>query len=138
VVEPNRADIDGVELEYEICGAGEPVVLVHWGIGAAWAGPFGPNYRAALDQRLPGACEQAVVDADAFFTQELPALQQWSFTREDARRIKQPALVVLGELQLFPRDGSCCLAGCRTPSRSTSPTQLTCFTSRIRSAWRRA
>ena len=29
--------------------------------------------------------------------QELPALQQWSFTREDAIRITQPALAVLGE-----------------------------------------
>ena len=36
-------------------------------------------------------------DADAFFGQELPALQQWSFTREDASRIMQPVLAVLGE-----------------------------------------
>src|SRR5262249_23484048 len=32
-----RTAVDGVELEYEIRGAGEPVVLVHWGVSAIWA-----------------------------------------------------------------------------------------------------
>ena len=40
---------------------------------------------------------QAVADADAFFAQELPALQHWEFTPEDARRVTQPALAVRGE-----------------------------------------
>jgi pimeloyl-ACP methyl ester carboxylesterase len=56
----------------------------------------GPGYRAVLDHVLPGAFEQAVVDADTFFGQELPALQAWSLRREDAARIAQPALSVLG------------------------------------------
>ena len=59
-------------------------------------GVFGPGYRPALDHGLPGAFEQAVADADAFFTQEMPALRQWPFTEDDARRICQPALAVLG------------------------------------------
>ena len=59
-------------------------------------GVFGPGYRPALDHGLPGAFEQALADADAFFTQEMPALQQWPFTENDARRICQPALAVLG------------------------------------------
>jgi hypothetical protein len=59
-------------------------------------GVLGPGYRAALDHGLPGAFEQAVADADAFFTQEIPALQQWPFTEDDAHRIQQPALAVLG------------------------------------------
>jgi len=59
-------------------------------------GVFGPGYRAALDHGLPGAFEQAVADADAFFTQEMPAIQQWEFTEDDAHRIQQPALAVLG------------------------------------------
>jgi pimeloyl-ACP methyl ester carboxylesterase len=217
----DRVAVNGVELEYELCGAGEPVVLIHWGVGAAvWAGPlldqpaltgryrllsyhragfagstrlagpvtmathaahchllmrelgittahivghsssvpvalqlaldapeaahtltlmeaarpapptdtqqrfgkdvaqaaarryragdpagavdtffrgvFGPGYRPALDHGLPGAFEQAVADAGTFFTQEIPALQQWPFTEDDARRIQQPALAVLG------------------------------------------
>lgn len=217
----NRAVVDGVELEYELRGSGEPVVLIHWGVAASWAEPllnepalaerhrllsyhragfagsssvdgpltmadhaehcrllmghlgierahivghsssavialqlaldspdcvqtvvsmdaarpvpstetqaafvrefvqpaaqryrtgdkaravdtflrgvFGSEYRGALDQGLPGAFEQAVADADAFFMQELPALQRWEFTSEDASRITQPVLAVLGE-----------------------------------------
>jgi pimeloyl-ACP methyl ester carboxylesterase len=59
-------------------------------------GVFGPGYRAALDHGLPGAFEQAVADADAFFTQEMPAIQQWPFTEDDAHRIQQLVLAVLG------------------------------------------
>jgi pimeloyl-ACP methyl ester carboxylesterase len=57
----------------------------------------GPAYRAALEQALPGAFEQAVADAETFFGQELPALRAWSFTRDDASRITQPVLAVIGE-----------------------------------------
>jgi pimeloyl-ACP methyl ester carboxylesterase len=217
-----RAAVDGLELEYELRGSGEPVVLIHWGVSATWAEPlleqpalgdryrllsyhrggfggsspiggpvtmadhaqhclllmrllgierahivghsssvavalqlaldtpdavhtvvsmdaarpapptelqatfrrefvepaleryragdteaavdtffrgvFGPDYGEPLEQGLPGAFEQAVADADAFFTQELPALwQRWSFTEDDAQRITQPVLVVTGE-----------------------------------------
>jgi pimeloyl-ACP methyl ester carboxylesterase len=59
-------------------------------------GVCGPGYRAVLDRALPEAFDQHVADADTFFTMELPALQQWSFTREDARRIAQPVLAVIG------------------------------------------
>jgi 3-oxoadipate enol-lactonase len=60
-------------------------------------GVCGDAYRAVLDQRLPSAFDQAVADADTFFGQELPAVQQWSFTQDDARRISQPVLAVIGE-----------------------------------------
>jgi pimeloyl-ACP methyl ester carboxylesterase len=59
-------------------------------------GVSGPGYRAVLDLMLPGAFEQAVVDADTFFGQELPAVQQWSLQRHDAARISRPALSVVG------------------------------------------
>jgi pimeloyl-ACP methyl ester carboxylesterase len=63
-----------------------------------FCGVFGPDYREPLEHGLPGAFDQAVADADTFFTQELPALwQRWSFTEEDAGRITQPVLVVVGE-----------------------------------------
>jgi hypothetical protein len=52
--------------------------------------------RAVLDEALPGAFDQHVADTETFFGQEVPALQQWSFTREDARRIVQPVLAVIG------------------------------------------
>jgi pimeloyl-ACP methyl ester carboxylesterase len=60
-------------------------------------GVTGPDYRIALDRALPGAFDQAVASADTFFGQELPAVRQWSFRREDASRITQPVLVVVGE-----------------------------------------
>jgi pimeloyl-ACP methyl ester carboxylesterase len=56
----------------------------------------GPGYRAVLERRLPGAMERAVADADTFFGHELPSLQQWSFSRDEGRRITQPALAVMG------------------------------------------
>src|SRR5579884_512793 len=59
-------------------------------------GVFGAGYRPVLDRALPpGAWDQAVADLDTVFQVELPALQQWQFTREDAARIEQPALSVL-------------------------------------------
>src|SRR5262245_24721847 len=36
----NRAVLDGIELEYEVRGAGEPVVLVHAGVLAGWFSPL--------------------------------------------------------------------------------------------------
>ena len=59
-------------------------------------GVCGADYRKPLERALPGALERAVADADAFFAQELPAVWQWSFTAEDARRIEQPVLAVIG------------------------------------------
>jgi pimeloyl-ACP methyl ester carboxylesterase len=38
--EIGRAAVDGLELEYELRGRGEPVVLIHWGLCAAWAEPL--------------------------------------------------------------------------------------------------
>jgi pimeloyl-ACP methyl ester carboxylesterase len=57
----------------------------------------GPDYRVVAEQALPaGAMQQAVVDADTFFATELPSVREWTFTREEARRINQPVLAVLG------------------------------------------
>jgi 3-oxoadipate enol-lactonase len=61
------------------------------------SGVFGPGYARALESGLPGAFDQAVADADAFFGQELPALQRWEFTADHGARIEPPALAVLGE-----------------------------------------
>jgi pimeloyl-ACP methyl ester carboxylesterase len=67
-------------------------------------GTCGSGYRAVLDQVLPDAFDQHVADADTFFEQEMPALQQWSFREEDARRVIQPVLAVVGarSLELDP------------------------------------
>ena len=72
---------------------------------------------------MPGAFEQAVADADAFFRQELPALQQWRFTQAEGRRIAQPVLLMFADGAFRPSasDASCCCRDCRIPS---SPTDL--------------
>lgn len=57
----------------------------------------GPGYRAPFEAALPGALDQGVADADTFFGQELPAIQQWQLTRGDAARITRPVLAVVGE-----------------------------------------
>jgi pimeloyl-ACP methyl ester carboxylesterase len=35
-----KATIDGLGLEYELRGSGDPAVLIHWGVSAAWAEPL--------------------------------------------------------------------------------------------------
>jgi pimeloyl-ACP methyl ester carboxylesterase len=56
-----------------------------------------PDYRSALETALPSAVDQALADADTFFSQELPALRQRTFGPDDARRVTQPVLAVAGE-----------------------------------------
>jgi pimeloyl-ACP methyl ester carboxylesterase len=60
-------------------------------------GTCGPGYRSVLEQAVPGAFDQALANADTFFTQELPGLRQWQFGPDDAQRITQPVLAVCGE-----------------------------------------
>lgn len=60
-------------------------------------GVIGEGYRQIIDKLLPtGAFELAVSDLDTFFQVEMPALQQWRVTAEDAARIQQPVLSVVG------------------------------------------
>jgi pimeloyl-ACP methyl ester carboxylesterase len=59
-------------------------------------GVAGEGWREPMDRALPGAFDQAVADAPTFFEQELPAVQTWAFGGEDARRVRQPALAVIG------------------------------------------
>ena len=66
-----------------------------------------PRYREHLAQVLPGAFEQSVADAATSFESDLPAALGSEFGQEEARRIAQPVLVVLGEesVALHPRFG---------------------------------
>ncbi len=52
--------------------------------------------RALLEQRVPGALEQTISDADTFFGVELPALTEWTFGAEQAARLDRPVLSLLG------------------------------------------
>ena len=49
-----------------------------------------------LDERIPGAAEQALKDVDTFFGVELPGLTQWTFGPEQAAAVECPVLSVLG------------------------------------------
>jgi pimeloyl-ACP methyl ester carboxylesterase len=81
-----------VQPAMQLYGAGDKAGAVD-----TWMqGTCGPDYQAGLEQVLPSAFDQAVADADTFFGQELPAVQQWSFGPEEASRITQPVLAVLG------------------------------------------
>ena len=61
-----------------------------------WQPRFGPGYRAWLDRVLPGAFAQEMADAGTWFELEASTVPDWSFDEVAARRITQPALVVLG------------------------------------------
>lgn len=57
----------------------------------------GADYRARVGPAVgPGAFDQAVADADTLFQVEMPALQEWSVTKDTAGRIKGPVLTVIG------------------------------------------
>jgi pimeloyl-ACP methyl ester carboxylesterase len=52
--------------------------------------------KALLEERIPGAVAQAIRDADTFFGIELPALTEWTFGADQAARLNQPVLSVVG------------------------------------------
>ena len=56
---------------------------------------FGADFRPVVEQRLPGAWEQAVRDTETSFGVELAALQEWPVGPEDLTRIEMPALSVV-------------------------------------------
>lgn len=57
----------------------------------------GDAFRGVLDYLTQtGEFDQAVADADTFLQVEMPAAFRWNFTREDAARLKQPVLSILG------------------------------------------
>ncbi len=65
-------------------------------VAAFLDGVAGAGALATVEGRLPGTAARMVADAPAFFEQELPAVQQWAFGAQQAARVAQPALAVLG------------------------------------------
>jgi pimeloyl-ACP methyl ester carboxylesterase len=56
-----------------------------------------PDWRAFAERVLPtGAVAQLAADAEHIFSVELPSAGQWHLSREDAGRVGQPVLLVLG------------------------------------------
>jgi pimeloyl-ACP methyl ester carboxylesterase len=56
----------------------------------------GPDWREALEAKLPGAAAQAERDATSFFEVEVPALAAWSFDAGKASRLQQPVAFLIG------------------------------------------
>jgi len=57
----------------------------------------GADYRKAFDQTMePGYFERWVAEADTAFQFDLPAMQSWTFTSEEAARITVPVLNMRG------------------------------------------
>ena len=55
-----------------------------------------PICQAVLEERLPGAVENALADCDTLFGVELAELAEWRFTAQQAAAIQQPVLSVTG------------------------------------------
>ena len=103
ILEPALYSVSSVKTSRAFVGAAVQLYRAHdraAAIDTFLRGVCGPGYRAVLDRMLPGAFDQHVADADTFFEQEMPALQQWSFRQDDAKRIIQPVLAVVGARSL--------------------------------------
>jgi pimeloyl-ACP methyl ester carboxylesterase len=75
--------------------AGDPPTALDIGLGAVYGGS---HFRSQLDERLPeGWYEQAVADLGHVFMFESTSLRSFSFGPEEARRIRQPLLILQGE-----------------------------------------
>ena len=61
-----------------------------------WSFVGGPDWREDMSRTVPGAPEQAVVDAAAAFDSDIPSAPAWRFGAEQAAAMGRPALHVLG------------------------------------------
>jgi pimeloyl-ACP methyl ester carboxylesterase len=56
----------------------------------------GRDWRSHVERNVPGGIEQAESDAATLFDSDLPSIAAWKFDAEQARKINQPVLFVLG------------------------------------------
>ena len=56
----------------------------------------GPEWRQVMEHHLPGSAAQMERDTVTFFDVDLPALLEWRFQANDARRIRSPVLHIGG------------------------------------------
>jgi pimeloyl-ACP methyl ester carboxylesterase len=98
-VPSGEAFLQGAGPTFEAYGSGDHEAAVALFLSAV-SGMDWPTCRAVLDERVPGAVEHAIKDADTFFGVELPALTRWTFGPEQAAAINRPTLSVLGSQTL--------------------------------------
>lgn len=84
----------------------------------------GADYHAAFDETLPaGYFDRWVANVDTLFQCDMPAIEPWTFTREDAARITQPVLNMTGVIRR-PISGTPTRqyrSGCRMQRMSSFP-----------------
>lgn len=56
----------------------------------------GPDWRVEVSRTIPGGPEQAAQDVATLFESDLPSLAAWQFGAEEAARIHQPVLCLVG------------------------------------------
>ncbi len=78
---------------YEI---GDRVGAVH----AFFTEVGGPDWREHVENTVPGGVEQAENDAARLFESDLPTVGAWEFGAEEAEKIRQPVLFLLGSESL--------------------------------------
>jgi pimeloyl-ACP methyl ester carboxylesterase len=61
-----------------------------------WMSAGNPDWKALIEERIPGAADQAIADAAGTFDFDLRAMRVWDFSAVDASRITQPVLYVTG------------------------------------------
>jgi pimeloyl-ACP methyl ester carboxylesterase len=76
----------------EMYNSGDRVGAVH----AFFAAVCGPDWRSHVESTVPGGVEQAENDAATLFESDLPSVGAWEFGAEEAAKINQPVLYVLG------------------------------------------
>jgi pimeloyl-ACP methyl ester carboxylesterase len=76
----------------ETYNSGDRVGAVH----AFFALVGGPDWRSHVERTVPGGVEQAENDAATLFESDLPSLGEWNFGADEASKINQSLLHVLG------------------------------------------
>jgi pimeloyl-ACP methyl ester carboxylesterase len=61
-----------------------------------WMSAGNADWKALIEQRIPGAAAQAIADAAGTFDFDLRAMRVWDFDAVGASRISQPVLYVTG------------------------------------------
>jgi pimeloyl-ACP methyl ester carboxylesterase len=77
---------------FERYGSGDRVGAVHAFVTAV----SDPGWRNHVENTVPGGVEQAEDDAATLFESDLPSLQAWEFGANEAAKIHQPVLYLLG------------------------------------------
>ena len=91
--ESQRQFVEAMDRVYEIFDSGDR----RGALLAFLETRAGDAFRGVLDWlTTTGEFDQAVRDADTFLKVEMPAAFAWDFTPDDARRITQPVLSILG------------------------------------------